>query len=538
MRRLTRPQGSESPLEPSLQWCVSPVLQEDLGRAARKSPDSATPSALYHSAFAQECEAVAFQLSNAAKGVPPRCPLTIQEETLTPLELPCSFLDSPAGRSPPLTVPESTSASAGPPDPFATFSCSEQSTGLAGISLGVVAQLAVAPSPALGQAGVSSGPELEKASPPPTRANVTYECDGSGNSANTTYICIGSPSTGEKETPADAASAQPAFEVCKRELPFVTSTPLMAPSLSKDASPTTSDTGCLQKRAASEQKPPADLQQESGVTFVSSQRGLPAAANSGTDRVPHVSGKAPFAKKSLSLGGPGALRTRGALGIGGLPKGTGTTRKIPQPAGRNCTQNFVIPLTRSGSAVQSQPITQKLLSDEITKTNLTELPCNKKPPISMQPPSKLAVRFGVQGSLACLGLKLHGTSRDNNASGTRLPVFTGNKVTAKTSSQKRPWKNLSEKATASPVKQPFPKRSRLCKNQKETPICSLMVVGQSPSATLEKELTAPCLQCQWLAEENQHLKSMLETCRKTIAFLEGKQSVVENENCPPQTEAT
>lgn len=29
-------------------------------------------------------------------------------------------------------------------------------------------------------------------------------------------------------------------------------------------------------------------------------------------------------------------------------------------------------------------------------------------------------------------------------------------------------------------------------------------------------------QCQWLTEENQKLKSMLETCRKTIAFLEGK----------------
>lgn len=54
-----------------------------------------------------------------------------------------------------------------------------------------------------------------------------------------------------------------------------------------------------------------------------------------------------------------------------------------------------------------------------------ELPCSKKPPISTQPPSKLAGRFGVQGSLACLGLKFHGTPRDNNALGTRLPVFAG-----------------------------------------------------------------------------------------------------------------
>lgn len=70
-------------------------------------------------------------------------------------------------------------------------------------------------------------------------------------------------------------------------------------------------------------------------------------------------------------------------------------------------------------------IMQKLLSDEITKTDLTELPCKKKPPISTQPSSKLAGRFGVQGSLACLGLKLHGTPGDNNASGTKLPVFAG-----------------------------------------------------------------------------------------------------------------
>ncbi|XP_015264489.1 PREDICTED: uncharacterized protein LOC107108556 [Gekko japonicus] len=202
---------------------------------------------------------------------------------------------------------------------------------------------------------------------------------------------------------------------------------------------------------------------------------------------------------------------------------------MTQTAGRNCSQNIVIP---PGLAVQSQPVTQKLLSDEITKTDLTEQPCNKKPP------SKLPGRFGVQGSLVCLGLKLHGTPKVNNASGTRLPVFAGNMVTAKTSSQKRPWDKPSDKATASPLKQPFPKRSRLCKNQKEKPTCSNMAVAQAPSATLEKELTAPCSQCKWLAEENQQLKSMLETCQKTLAFLERKQTVVENENCPPQTEAT
>ncbi|KAL8180753.1 UNVERIFIED_CONTAM: hypothetical protein K2H54_032544 [Gekko kuhli] len=499
MRRLSRPQSSDSPLEPSLQWRLIPLLQADPGQTVRTSPDSATPSVLYRSSFAQECEAVVFRLSNVAEGMRPQCPLTIEEETLTPLEPPCSFLDSFDSHFPPRPVPEPASASAGPPDPLGAVPCGEQSTGLAGVSLGGGAQLAAAAtSPDSGLAGVSPWPD------------VTYECTGSGSSANATYICTRSPSSGEKGTPADAPSAQPALEVCKRKLPFVTSTPLMAPSLSKEASPAALCTECPRKRAAigsdSKQKPPADLRRDFGfgVTFASNPRSVPGAAagaSSGADRMPHVSGKAPFAKKSLSLRASRPLRTRGALGIGGLPKGTGTTRKMTQPAVGNCSQNIAIPPTRSGSAdLQSQPVTQLLFG----QLSLSALPlalsgCEKNVPVE-------------KGKKITRGIE--------PAKATRL---SSNKVTAKTSSQKRPWDKPSDKATASPLNQPFPKRSCLYKNQKEKPTCNdMMAVGQTPSATLEKELTAPCSQCQWLAEENQQLKSMLETCQKTIAFLEKK----------------
>lgn len=358
MRRLSGPESSDSAREPSPLGRLSPVSPADPDQAAGRFPDSATPSVFYRSFFARECEAVVFQLSNAGEGVRPRCPLTIQEETLTPLELPCSFLDSFDVRSPPRPVPEPAPASAGPPDSFAAVPRSTQCTGLAEISLGAVARLAAA-SPVSGLAGVSS--ELEKASPP-SGANVTYECNGSGSSANATYICTGSPSLEEKGTPAEAASAQPALEVCKRELPFVTSTPLMAPSLSKDAPPSTlrGASGSVSKL-----KPSANMQWESGCrgTLASNHKNLPAAASSGADRVPHVSGKALFAKGSLSVGAPRSLRTRGPPGIGNLPKGTGTARKIPQPAGGKCSQNSVPP-ARSGSALQSQPVTQVGSSQE------------------------------------------------------------------------------------------------------------------------------------------------------------------------------
>ncbi|XP_054852483.1 nascent polypeptide-associated complex subunit alpha, muscle-specific form-like isoform X2 [Eublepharis macularius] len=461
MRRLSRPQSPGSFLEPPSQWCLSPVRQ---GGPDRVAP---TPSLLYRSGFAQECEAVVVQLSSAATGIRPRCAFTVQEETLTPLEPSCSFLDSPDGASRP--GPEAASDGLSPPEPFVTAPSIEQQS-LTGTSPGLI--------------GGPSGPEWKEDAPPPRRANATFECDSAGGSANATYVCSRSPSPEGKVTPVDAAPTQSALGVCKQELPFITSTPLMVPPSSKDAPPTALYTQC----------PPRAAGSGSDSTFGSSCGSLSAAVNHGADQLPPVSRKAPLAKRNLLQGVPRVLRPRGAPGIGALPKGTGTTKKILQPAGGNRLQNMVTLPTRSGSAVQSQPVAQKLLPDE--KTDLTKLPCNKKPQISIHPPSKLADRSGVQGYLACLGMKLHGASRYDNASGTRLPVPAG---------------------------------------QKEKPTCSdLLAVGQISSAALENKLTAPCSQCQRLAEENQQLKSMLETCRKTIAFLEGKQSVLENENCPPQ----
>ncbi|XP_048370643.1 uncharacterized protein LOC125442905 [Sphaerodactylus townsendi] len=426
MRRRSGLQSAGSFLEPLSQLCLSPMSQTEPGQEA--------PSFLYRSFFAQECDAVVSQLSRAANERRPRCVSTVQDETLTPLESPSSFLESPDGGSSPRPVPEPASAGFGPPDRSAAGPFSEQSPSLAGASPGAGAQ-PIATSPGFDLVGASSRPEREKDSPPPSVANITYDCMSSGGSADATYLCTGSTSPGKKEMAVDAAPAHPGLEVCGQLLPIVTSTPLMVPPRSKDAPPTTE--GPLNREGSapdSWQKSPEDPLQEATfrVSFTSSHESLPAAARNGANQVPRVSGKIPLAKRSL------ALRARGAQGIGGLPRGTGVMKKILQSAGGYNFRNFLGPPEKSGSAIQSQPVVQKLLPDEITKADLTELPCNKKPPISIQPPSKLAGRSGVQGSLACLGLKPHSLSRDTSA--TRLPGPAGNKTTTKSIAaiQKRP----------------------------------------------------------------------------------------------------
>ncbi|XP_053129325.1 translation initiation factor IF-2-like isoform X2 [Hemicordylus capensis] len=109
---LRRPAGMER--QPAPEWDLSPV-REDRDPAPPPPPPSATPSALYRTAFAQECEAIVLRLGTAAQD--------LEAERLSPLESACAFPGVSFTPAPPPPQPARSRGAEGAAPPRLSSAC-------------------------------------------------------------------------------------------------------------------------------------------------------------------------------------------------------------------------------------------------------------------------------------------------------------------------------------------------------------------------------------------------------------------------------